>query len=319
MSNTPEKKALITGGGGFAGSHLSTLRVSKGWEGTLFDSGGGRARERGRGVRFVDGDIRSTQALVDALSKARPAVVFHLAAIAFVPAAEKNREEALAVNVSGALNLFEAARETVPEARLVVISSSEVYGRSAGDGKPLREEAPVRPATFYAFTKAALESAAFYAASTGLDVVVLRPFNHIAPGQSDLYVASAFARQVAEAECGKVEPLIRVGNLEAERNFTDVEDMVEAYRLAGTAPLKDNLYNLCSSTGFRIRKLLDILLSMARTPIRIEVDPERLRPSDTPVIIGSCSRFCKETGWRTTVSLDESLRRILDYWRSRCS
>jgi GDP-4-dehydro-6-deoxy-D-mannose reductase len=313
-------KTLITGGKGFAGSHLKSLLLSEGFEVTIFDAG--EPEQHADDVdsrRYVKGDIRSKESILRTLTDVRPDVIYHLAGIAFVPEAEKDRDRALSVNLSGGLNLFEAVEEAVPDARVVVVSSSEVYGKALAADMPLNEEAPVRPASFYAFTKASLESAAFHAASRGLNIVVLRPFNHIGPRQSDLYVTSAFARQVAEAERGVDPPVIKVGNLEAVRDFTDVQDMMKAYLLAGREPLKKDLYNLCSSRGVKIREVLDRLLDMAHVEIRVEVDRARLRPSDVPVIIGDCTRFSTETGWHASLSLRDSLSRILDYWRARIS
>lgn len=312
----PETRALITGGCGFAGLHLYDLLTSEDWVVTLLDA------RKPDGVKIPNGryrevDVRSKDALKKALEEFRPHVVYHLAGISYVPAAEQDKARALEVNLVGGLNLFEALRQSAPEARVVVISSSEVFGRVRPEDTPLNEESKVRPATFYAFTKAALESAAFHAASIGLKVVVLRPFNHIGPRQSEIFVSSAFARQVAEAESGKRPPMIQVGNLEAVRDFTDVDDMVHAYLLAGCRKLTHDLYNLCSGRGVKIRELLDILLDLSRIKIRVEVDPARMRPSDVPVLIGDNRRFSQETGWQPKFPLQDSLKRILEYWRGR--
>ena len=320
MAEPAEKRVFVTGGGGFAGYWLARRLVRSGREVTVFEAAPAPAEGWDVPVRWVRGDVRSRHALARALADARPGVVYHLAGIAFVPEAERHPGRALAVNVAGGLNLLAAVREQAPGARVIVVSSSVVYGRPPPEAMPLGEEAPVRPASFYAFTKAALEDAAFFhAAAHGLRVTVLRPFNHIGPRQSSLYVTAAFARQVAEAECGKAPPVIRVGNLDPVRDFTDVEDMVEAYDLAGTRPLEGDLYNLCSSRGVSIREVLDLLLREARVTIRVETDEERVRPSDLPVLVGDCSRFREETGWRARIPLEESLRRILEYWRKRCA
>ena len=319
MQASPGNKALITGGKGFAGSHLKSLLLSEGFEVAIFDVDEPDLPEAAGPGRYMKGDLRSKESILRALADFKPDVVYHLAGIAFVPQAEKDKDRALSVNLSGGMNLFEAVEETVPESRVVVVSSSEVYGKAVSARMPLNEDTPVRPANFYAFTKATLESAAFLAASRGLNIVVLRPFNHIGPGQSDLYVTSAFAHQVAKAECGRNPPVIKVGNLEAVRDFTDVEDMMKAYLLAGRHPLKRDLYNLCASRGVKIKEVLNLLLDMAKVKIRVELDETRLRPSDVPEIIGDCARFSLETGWQAAISLRESLARILDHWRTRIS
>lgn len=319
MVSPAEKRFFITGGGGFAGYWLARRLAAAGGTVTVFDQHPPPAEEWGFPRKWMEGDVRSRPILARALAEARPQVIYHLAGIAFVPEAERRPGRALAVNVVGGLNLFAAVRETVPQARVLVVSSSVVYGRPPAEAMPLPETAPVRPASFYAFTKAALENGAHLAAASGLEVIVLRPFNHIGPRQSSIYVTAAFARQVAEAECGKAPPVIRVGNLDPVRDFTDVEDMVEAYLLAGTRPLRHDLYNLCSSRGVAIREVLEHLVRAARRPIRVEVDPDRVRVSDLPVLVGDNTRFSGETGWSPRIPLEESLRRILGYWRGRCA
>jgi GDP-4-dehydro-6-deoxy-D-mannose reductase len=313
-----ERKALITGGGGFAGSHLFDLLSSRGWEVTLYDLAVDEAFRAGRGD-FIRGDVTSREQVADALARVQPDVVYHLAGIAFVPHAERDRERTLSVNLMGGLNVLEALRDTAPGARVVVISSSEVYGKVGEDRMPIAESVPVRPQNFYAFTKAALENAAFFAAACGMRVTVLRPFNHIGPRQSDLFVASAFARQVAEAEAGLIPPVLKVGNLEAVRDFTDVEDTARAYLLAGERDLERRVYNVCSGKGVKIQTLLDLLLEMAHVEIRVEQDPGRLRASDMPVLIGSSARFSQETGWKPAIGIEASMERILSYWRARLS
>jgi len=269
------------------------------------------------GANFLKGDIQSREEVTVALNQALPDVIFHLAGIAFVPQAEENKDNALSINLGGGLNLLESVAEILPESRILVISSSEVYGMARPEEMPLSESTPTRPANFYAFTKAALENAASYWASSGLNVKVIRPFNHIGPGQSSLFVSAAFARQVAEAERGGIKPIIKVGNLEAVRDFTDVEDMVKAYRLAGETALGHTFYNISSGKGVRIQELLDILISLARVKIEVEQDPKRLRPSDLPVLTGNHDRFSEETGWQPKIPIHDSLERILDYWRER--
>lgn len=313
-----ERRALITGGSGFAGSHLFDLLLSEGWQVTLYDLDVDPAFLAGRG-RFIQGDVTSRERMADALKQAQPEVIFHLAGIAFVPHAERDKEKTLAVNLMGGVHLLEAMRDAAPGAKVIVISSSEVYGKVAAERMPLDESTPVRPHSFYAFTKAALENAAFYAAASGLQATVLRPFNHIGPRQSDLFVASAFARQVAQVEAGVIPPVIKVGNLEAVRDFTDVEDMARAYLLAGERDLEQRVYNVCSGGGVKIQEMLDLLLGMARVKIRVEQDPDRLRASDMPVLIGSNARFSGETGWKPRIGIEASMERILSYWRDDLS
>lgn len=316
MAGKPKPKALITGGGGFVGYHLFDLLAGEGWDVTILDLAKAPDFIENRG-RFIQCDMLSEDGLVDAMKRVEPDVVYHLAGIAFVPAAEKDKHKALAVNVQGGLNLFQAVRATKPDCRVIVISSSEVYGKAGPSYIPLDETAPIRPANFYAFTKSALENAAFYERAMGLRTVVLRPFNHIGPRQSEQFVTSAFAIQVAQIEAGKIPPVMRVGNLDAIRDFTDVEDMVKAYKLAGEIELENHVYNLCSGKGVAIKEILEAFLNMSTMKIKVETDPARLRPSDVPVLKGNAARFSQATGWTPKVSIDESLKRILDYWRSQ--
>jgi len=307
-------KAFITGGCGFVGVRLCNLLVKEGWDVTVFDMHS--PTHEIKGVKFIASDIRSKSDIKESLASSMPDVVYHLAGIAFVPAAENDKETAFAVNVMGGMNLLDAVREKAPKAKVVVISSSEVYGKISNEKIPLTEITPVRPANFYAFTKAALENYSFYARAANLDIVVLRPFNHIGPKQSSLFVTSTFARQIAQIEKEIIPPVIKVGNLEAVRDFTDVEDIVRAYLVAGRTKFEHCVYNLSSGKGVRIQEILDVFLDLAKVDIKVEVDPSRLRPSDIPVLIGDRSRFTRETGWSPHVDLRKSLELILNHWRT---
>ncbi len=307
-------RVLVTGATGFAGRHLCRRLLECGHEvvGTaLFEH-----ELEGAPHPLVVCDVTDRSATDALLKQARPDAVVHLAAIAFVPDAETDPERAIRINVGGTADLLQATADHAPDATFLAISSAEVYGKVTPADLPLRETQPLAPASVYALTKSAVETCAEIYAGL-LRVVVLRPFNHIGPGQSPSFVVSSFARQIAEIEAGRVEPVLRVGNLEARRDFTDVRDVAEAYRLAIEAAEPHTPYNVCSGQAVAIKDMLDMLLEMSEAEIRVEQDPARLRPSDVPVLQGSAEKFISATGWTRRFSLAQSLADTLAYWRSR--
>lgn len=314
------KRALITGIAGFAGSHLAERLLDAGWEvaglelpGVPRDNVAGLA-----GVRVEEADILDARATEGAVASAAPDVVFHLAAMSFVPAAEGAPRAALDVNAGGTLALLEACRRRAPGARVVVVSSSEIYGKVPPGGMPIGEDRAPAPANIYALSKLCAEEAArFYRRAHGTAAIILRPFNHIGPRQSPSFVSSSFARQIAEIEAGKREPVIDVGNLDAERDFTDVRDTVRAYALAAEKCAAGEAYNICSGRPRRIAELLELLLSLSTARIEVRTDPARLRKSDVPVFYGDGAKFAAATGWKAERPLEETLRDILDWWRGR--
>lgn len=312
-------RAFITGIAGFAGRHLAAHLLSEGWEvHGLVRPGNGR--DLPPAVTLHDGDLQQPDSLTQAIGAARPEFVFHLAAQASVPASWRDPAATYATNVLGQLNLLEAiAGGAGTPPRVLVVSSNEVYGAPAGpDELPVREDNPLRPSNPYAVSKAAQDLMGYQYAHCGrLPVVRVRPFNHIGPGQSDAYVAGAFARQMAEIEAGRSEPVIRVGNLEARRDFTDVRDTVRAYRLALLQGQPGEVYNVASGRPVSVRSLLDFYLSESPAAARVEPDPGRYRPVDVPEVYGDSSRLHAATGWAPAIPLERTLRDVLEYWRAR--
>ena len=308
-------KVLVTGAAGFAGRHLCRRLLECGHEvvGTaLYEQELGTADHP-----LVTCDITDAGRVGDVVAWAEPDAVVHLAGVTSVPLSEEARTQAIRTNVHGTSHVLRSTAAVAPGAAFLAISSAEVYGKVAPDEQPLRETRPVAPASVYADTKASVETlAASYA--EGLRVVILRPFNHIGPGQSPAFVASSFARQIAQIEAGRVEPVLRVGNLEAKRDFTDVRDVAEAYRLALDRCEPNTPYNICSGRAVSIRELLDHLLGMSDATIRVEQDPARLRPSDVPTRVGSPDKFVAATGWTRRYGLERTLADVLDHWRSNC-
>jgi GDP-4-dehydro-6-deoxy-D-mannose reductase len=264
---------------------------------------------------IIPGDLTSPDVVRRAVQLAGPDRVYHLAAQSYVPDSFADPMATLHNNLAGLVNVLEAVRAIASGARILVVSSSEVYGRLAG-AAPIGERAEFRPENPYAVSKAAQDLLGYqYHVAYGLDVVRVRPFNHIGPGQSDRFVASNFARQIAEIETGMHAPVIQVGNLAARRDFTDVRDMVQAYEAALLKGDSGAAYNLGQGSSVPVRSLLDYLVARSRVPVTVQVDPSRLRPADAPVLECDGRRFRETTGWKPQIPLEQTLDDILDYWR----
>jgi GDP-4-dehydro-6-deoxy-D-mannose reductase len=248
-----------------------------------------------------------------AVGRLRPRAVFHLAARASVPFSWEHPRRTLRENLETTLNVLEAVRLEAPDAAVVLAGSGEVYG--APGRLPVNESAPLAPANPYAVSKAACDLlGGQYAEVHGLEVVRLRAFNQAGPGQSDEYVVGTLTRQVAEAElAGAGAATIRLGNLDAARDFTDVRDVARAYADATRAPA--GVYNVCSGRAVKVRELLELLRGDARVEIRHEVAEDRVRAHDVPEIRGSAERFAQATGWRPEIPLERTVADALERWR----
>jgi GDP-4-dehydro-6-deoxy-D-mannose reductase len=206
----------------------------------------------------------------------------------------------------------------VPEATVIVVCSAEEYGYVDPDDVPVNEKQPFRPGNPYAVSKIAQDMLAYqYALAWDMRIVRLRPFNHFGPGQSDRFVLSSFARQIAEAEAGRIEPVVLTGNLDARRDFLDVRDVARAYRLAADHGESGGVYNIATGRAWQIGALLRQLLDMARVRLDVRHDPARMRPSDVPILSGDATRFSQLTGWRPEIPISQSLADMLDDWRRR--
>jgi GDP-4-dehydro-6-deoxy-D-mannose reductase len=268
------------------------------------------------------GDITDPQAVAEALEHLRPTAVVHLAGIAAPGKAHQAPRRAWEVNLLGTFNLAHAMLARVPEARLVYAGSSEAYGRSFNEhSSPLAEDVPLKPASAYGATKAAADLLVGQMANEGLQVIRFRPFNHTGPGQSPDYVVPAFARQIARIEAGLQDPSIDVGNLEAERDFLDVRDVVGAYAAAALGDWSNGceaVMNLATGRPWRIGAVLDFLLASSSALIEVQVDPGRVRPNEIPRASGDASRAAAALGWHPNIPFEQTLRDVLDYWRQRC-
>ena len=303
--------ALITGATGFAGGHLVERLVARGTPVVAWAHRGGAPAVPAPGVTWRAVDLLDREAVRDGIAAIHPAVVYHCAGFANVPDASRAPAEALRVNALGTHYLIEAVRDAGLACRVLVTGSAMVYRPSAD---ALTEESPIAPDGPYGLSKLAQEMTA---AASPLPVVLTRPFNHAGPRQSAAYATSAFAQQVAEIEAGRRDPVLRVGNLDALRDITDVRDTVRAYEALAEHGRPHTPYNVCTGRAYRMRQLLDILLAASRVRVRVEVDPTRLRPSDNPVILGSPQRLTRDTGWVPRIPIEQTLADLLDHWRAR--
>lgn len=259
-------------------------------------------------------DLTDPQGIRRVVQKVRPDMIVHLAARSSVGQSFGTEQETLQVNLIGTQHLLDAVRET-PVRRLLFVSSSDVFGSTAATGKKLTESDPLAPISPYAISKAAAEWACLYAARQyQTPVVIARSFNHTGPGQTDRFVIPSFARQIAEIEAGRKPPVIQVGDLSAKRDFSDVRDVVRAYRLLLEKGKAGEIYQVCSGTSRSIESVLRSLLAYSPGKIRIEVDKRRLRKADIPVIAGSSARL-RRLGWKRSVPFSRTLQETLAWWR----
>ena len=313
-------RALITGISGFVGSHLAEYLLGHtDWQvaGTVYGPEDNIEHLRDR-LELYPAELSELGTVASILERAKPDYIFHLAAQPLPSLSHQDPWSTLENNIRLQLNILEAVVRLGSTARILVVGSSEEYGLVHPDELPVKETNPLRPTSPYAVSKVAQDMLGLqYHLSHKLFTVRVRPFNHIGPRQRLGFVAPDFARQIAEAETGLQEPVIQVGNLEPQRDFSDVRDVVRGYHAALTEGEPGEVYNLGSERARSIGELLDGLLSIASVPLKVEQDSARLRPADVSVMVSDCSRLRARTGWRTTIPFDKSLQDVLDYWRER--
>jgi len=321
-------RALITGISGFVGSHLSEyLLEHTDWHvaGTVYGPEENIKHLRDR-LELYPAELSKLETVISILEQAKPDYIFHLAAQPLVSLSRRDPWGTLAINIRLQLNILEAVarlgstalRQSSGQARILVVGSSEEYGLVRPDELPIKETNPLRPTSPYAVSKVAQDMLGLqYHLSHQLFTVRVRSFNHIGPRQRLGFVAPDFASQIAQAEAGLREPVIQVGNLTPQRDFSDVRDVVRGYHLLITQGEPGEVYNLGSGQAHSVREVLETLIAMARIPITVEQDPERLRPTNVPVIVGDCTKIRKRTGWRPKIAFEQSLQDVLDYWREQ--
>ena len=316
-------KVLITGITGFAGSHLAEYILTHHPEVEVY----GLIRWRSRRenivhiedkITLVEGDLKDIVSLKKMLANVKPDWIFHLAAQSFVPTSWKCPAETFSINAIGQINLFEAILDLGLSPKIQIAGSSEEYGLVYENEIPMKETNPLRPLSPYAVSKVAQDLLAFqYWKSYGLRTVRTRGFNHTGPRRGEVFICSNFARQIAEIEKEKRDPVILVGNLEAKRDFTDVRDIVRAYWLSLEKGEEGEVYNIGTGRAYAMQDILDMLISLSQVKVEVKVDPERLRPSDVPILLSDSSKFRQLTGWEPRIPLRQSLEDLLNYWRAR--
>ncbi len=313
-------RILITGATGFVGTHLRQyLLKHTEWHiiGTSYPAPPPPPLNPKR-EKLLPLDLRDKQATRTILEEYPPDYIIHLAAQSHVPTAYKDPWGTLQNNILGQLNLLEGCVAQARAPRILVIGSGEEYGRAKEETLPFTEDHPLHPENPYSVSKVTQDVMGYqYFISYDLPVIRMRPFNHVGPGQSARFVLPAFASQVAEIESRQKDGHMRVGNLEPARDFTDVRDVVRAYHLALLRGTPGDVYNVASGTPRTIQSIVDQLLTLASVDIHIQIDPERYRPADVPVIYGSFEKLRQDTGWTPEIPFEQTVRDVLEEWRDQ--
>jgi GDP-4-dehydro-6-deoxy-D-mannose reductase len=316
------KRILITGINGFVGSHLSEYILNNNL-GEVF--GTYRKNEDLSNIKtvmkkieLIECDITDSYGVDKTIEEVKPNYIFHLAAQAFVPSSWKSPVETLNTNIIGSLNLFEAIKKNDKNIVIQIAGSSEEYGLVKENEIPITEENPLRPLSPYGVSKVSMDLLGYqYNKSYGLKIIRTRAFNHEGPRRGESYVTSNFAKQVALIEAGEQEPVLKVGNLEAKRDYTDVRDMVKAYWLAAEKGIPGEVYNISSGKAYTIQEVVDILKNLSKKEFEVKVDPSRLRPSDVQILLGDSTKFRKQTGWKPEIPFEKTMEDLLNYWRKK--
>lgn len=313
-------KSLIIGGAGFVGAYLIRhLRNDLGQDVVVTKMPHEEIKVDGVNmddIQIVDLNILDKDAIVETFKSVHPDYIFHLAAQSSVAISWKNPALTIDVNVKGGVNVLEALRELDYKPRVLLIGSGEEYGHILPNETPIKEGNVSRPGNIYAATKACQNMLGkIYADAYGLDVMMVRAFNHIGPNQTPIFVVADFCKQVAEIEAGLKEPVMKVGNLSAKRDFTDVRDVVRAYGLLMKKGKAGETYNIGSGHAIAIDDILKMIVANSSADISVEVDPAKLRPVDVPIIEADITKVSEATGWKREIELEQTIKETLDYWR----
>jgi GDP-4-dehydro-6-deoxy-D-mannose reductase len=309
------RSILVTGVSGFVGPHLARALAAAG------------ARVIGLGIEPAPppglplagwhvADLGEAPAVADAVARARPDAVVHLAGQSSAGRSFTDPDGTFRANATGTTNLLDAVRAGSPAARVLVVGSGEAYGPQP-EGTRVGEDAPFAPVSPYAASKAEADRLAAAAGEQGLDVVRVRAFSHTGPGQSPVFVVPGWARQLAAIEAGRAEPVLQVGNLDVTRDLSDVRDVVVAYVALLEHGARGGAYNVCRGEGVKLGDVVARLVAMARVPVRVEPDPARMRPADVPWLVGDPSKIARDTGWCASIPLERTLADVLEEWRGR--
>ena len=308
-------RSLVIGGAGFVGKYLVRHLLELKHEVIITKMPMEEARVEGSAV--YDLDILDKATVTELLEKISPDLVFHLAAQSSVSMSWKNPQQTVDVNVKGSVNVLDGLRSMKKKARILLIGSGEEYGQVIPSETPVCETSPLRPGNIYAATKACQNMIGrIYAQAYGMNLVMVRAFNHIGPDQSPVFAAADFCRQAALIESGMQEAVIRVGNLEAKRDFTDVRDVVHAYVLLAERGQAGETYNVGSGHAVSIGDVLKLVLKQSAAEIQVEVNEEKLRPVDVPVMEADVRKVWRDVGWKAQIQLEQTIGDMMEYWRS---
>lgn len=316
-------RIFITGINGFVGSYIARLYHDEGhdvWGSTQPNTGNECLGDICGELHLIETEIVDPRSIGNAVHKAKPDRIFHLAAQSHVPSSWADPMGTFRVNVEGTYNLLNSATGLNRLPRILFISSGDVYGAAVGSRGKLKESIPPAPLNPYAASKASAETVAmFMYAAKKLPVVIVRPFNHIGPGQNPAFVTSDFALQVARIDAGLQKPVIKVGDITAHKDFTDVRDMVKAYAAAIEICPAGGIFNICSGKTYSIKEILDILLDISGVKARIVQDKKRLRITGSPNFRVDAGAFRKITGWKPEIGFKKTIGDIFNYWKDRVS
>ncbi len=314
-------RSLITGIGGFAGGHLARALIDRGDAVAGIDCRfGAQLTPLGGQITLLEGDIRDADAMRALATEFRPDTIFHLAALTHVGEAWTQRRETFEINVIGTSAVLEVAAEIDPKPTVVLASTGQVYGPAPADSHPLNEDTPSDPRSPYAVSKVCCEVLARQAwKSEDVPTVILRTFNYTGPWQAPSFVCADFARQVAWIEAGLADPLIKVGNLQTRRDFSDVRDIVDGYLLVADRGVAGEAYNLASGNAVEIADVLDRLRGAVDADIEVRQDADRVRSVDLAALVGDATRAREELGWKPRFDFEETLASVLDFWRQQAA
>ena len=312
------KRILITGAGGFVGKHLVEALLARG-ESDIFVS----INKRSGGLEdlipqdhIISSDLTILSEAANLIKTSAPDVIYHLASLSVVHSSNAEAGKVLTNNLALQYNLLESVRLYASKARVVVISSGNVYGDADPSHIPMNEDCPLRPLNPYAVSKLSQEFLSLeYHLASALDVVILRPFNHTGSGQTTDFIVPMLGEQFVAIRNGLAEPIIQVGNIESKRDFTDVRDMCEAYILAADKGVSGEVYNIGSGVGVSVKEIIEEYENLTNQKVRVEVDPTKVRTKDVPILVCDSSKFRSLTGWSPRISLHDTLKSVLEYWK----
>lgn len=311
------KKALIIGAAGFVGKYLAeNLQTHYGFHVAVTKLP--HEKLEILNTEVYDLNILNKEEIVTLLFKIRPDYIFHLAAQSSVGTSWKHPDITIDINIKGSVYVMDAIRELYYKPKVLLIGSGEEYGHIKEDEIPITEDNMIRPGNIYAATKVCQNMiGSIYAKAYDMDIMMVRAFNHIGPTQAPMFVVADFCKQVAEIEKGLRPPIMYVGNLSARRDFTDVRDVVRAYALLIQNGVPGETYNVGSGHAISIREILDMIISLSDKEIKVEVDPNKLRPVDVAIIEADTTKLKAATGWEQTITLKQTIEETLNYWRER--